>query len=292
METKVLVTGGTGPSGSNAIKSLLELQIPVRAMVRKLDDRSAALSAQGVEVVIGDMNDFNSVSAAMKGVNRAFFVYPVQAGLIQATSYFAQAALEEKLELVVNISQRTSTRNVPSKSAQDHWIAERLLDRSGVPVTHLQPTLFMEWLAYFAQEIKENNRFISPFGEARYGAINSEDIGRVGAAILAKPEGHAGKTYRIYGPEELTGQQIATIISDVLQKDIAFIPVEPEALGEIIGASDSPFNTPYTIQHIVAIGHMFRTGEFEGMNNNVEELSGRKPLAIADFVRNNIGMFQ
>lgn len=292
MKTKVLVTGATGPAGSNAIKSLLALNVPVRAMVHRIDERSDALNALGVEIVVGDMTDLNSVSAAMKGITSAFFVYPVQEGLLKATAYFAQAALEENLSLIVNVSQRTAVRNADSHSAQEHWAAERVLDRSGVPVVHLQPTLFMEWLAYFAQEIKENNRFISPFGEAKYGTISSEDIGRVGAAILANPAGHAGKTYRIYGPEELTGREMASILSDVLKREIAYTPVDPEAVGEIIGASDSSFNTPFTIKHIVAIGYMFRTGEFEGMNNNVEEISGRKPLSIADFVSKNIEMFQ
>lgn len=292
METKVLVTGATGPTGYNAVKSLLKLNIPVRAMVRKIDERSSLLSTLGVEIVEGDMTDFNSVCAAMKGVNSAFFVYPVKAGLVQATAYFAQAALEEKLSLVVNISQRTSVRNPPSKSAQDHWLAERLLDHSGVPVVHLQPTLFMEWMAYFAQEIKDNNRLLSPFGEARYGMINSEDIGRVGAAILANPEGHIGKTYRLYGPAEVTGREVADILSDVLKREITYVPLEPEVIGDVIGSSESPFNNPYTIQHIVAIGHMFQSGEFAGMNDNVEQISGTKPLSVANFIANNISMFQ
>jgi NAD(P)H dehydrogenase (quinone) len=292
MKTKILVTGATGPAGSNAIKSLLALNIPVRAFVHRIDERSDALVAQGVEVVQGDMTKFNDVSAAMKGVTGVFFVYPVLEGLLKATALFAQAALEENVAAFVNISQRTAARNEPSSSAQEHWLAERLLDRSGVPVTHLQPTLFMEWLAYFAQEIKENNRFVSPFGNAKYGMINSEDIGNVGAHILATPGAHAGKTYQIYGPSEVTGQELTDILSDVLNKEISYVPLDPEVVGEIIGSSDTSFNTPYTIQHIIAIGHMFRTGAFEGMNSNVEEITGRKPRSIADFVKKNIGMFQ
>ena len=288
METKVLVTGATGPSGSNAVKRLLELNIPVRAMVHTLDERSTALSAQGAEVVVGDMTDFNSVSAAMHGVTSGLFVYPVTEGLLEATAYFAQAASEENLKLIVNVSQRTSVRNAPSHSAQAHWLSERLLDRSGVPVTHLQPTLFMDWLAYFAQEIKENNRYISPFGDARYGTINSEDIGRVAASVLANPEIHAGKTYRLYGPAEITGYDIADALSKVLNRKITYAAIDPEEFGQLLKSFGAP---EYRIKHITAIGHMFRSGEFVGMNNNVEELSGTKPLSVIDFIKSNIELF-
>ncbi|MDN3548853.1 NmrA family NAD(P)-binding protein [Mucilaginibacter aquaedulcis] len=288
METKVLITGAAGPSGSNATKRLLELNVPVRAMVRKLDDRSAELSNLGAEVVVGDMTNFNSVSQAMKGISSVLFVYPVAEGLVQATAYLIQAAVEENVQHIVNISQRTAVRDAISHSAQDHWLAERLLDHAGIPVTHLQPTLFMEWLIYFAQEIKENNRFISPFGEARYGMINSEDIGRSAAAILANPEGHAGKTYNIYGPSEVTGQEIVETLSTILKREISYAPIEPDAFGEILKSFGAP---DYQTRHIVAAAKMFQSGEFRGMTDNVEKLTGTKPLSVADFINKNIALF-
>ena len=64
---KVLITGATGSTGKNAIKKLLELKIPVRALVHKKDARSEQLSAQGVEIVEGDLLDFDSVSRGPQG---------------------------------------------------------------------------------------------------------------------------------------------------------------------------------------------------------------------------------
>jgi len=289
MENKVLITGATGPTGNNAIKQLLELKIPVRAMVHQIDERSAALSALGVEVVLGDLIDFDSVSAALKGITSAYFVYPVTVpGLLQATAYFAQAAFEENLSLVVNMSQRTSRREAKSHGAQNHWIAERLFDRSQVPVTHLRPTLFAEWLLYFAQQIKENNRLISPFGDARYAPIAGEDTGRVIASILANPEGHAGKTYPLFGPVELTQYDVAEILSGVLGRKITYIPMEIEDFAKIL----EPMFTPYFVQHVSGVAQDFRDGILEGNNHLVEELSGKKPLHMVDFIQKNIAAFK
>lgn len=289
MKNKVLVTGATGSIGTHAVKRLLELNVPVRAMVHKLDKRSEALEAQGVEVVVGDLQDFTAVSAALKDISAGMFLYPVAEGLLRATALFAHAALDQDVKLIVNISQRTAVQNAPSHSASEHWLAEQFLDAFGVPVTHLQPTLFMDWLTYFAQEIKGNNRYISPFGDAKFGTISPEDIGRVAAAVLSNPEVHAGKAYRIYGPEELSGHDVAAALTEALKREITYAPIDPETFGGILTSFNQPL---YQVKHIIAIGHMFRSGEFVGMNDNVEKLTGTKPVSIREFIHKNIEQFQ
>jgi NAD(P)H dehydrogenase (quinone) len=142
----VLITGATGSTGTNAIARLLELNVQVRALVHNVDERSEKLSSQGVEIVRGDLSDFEAVSEALKGITAAYFVYPIQVpGILEATAFFAQAAIEQEVGAIVNMSQITARRNAKSHAAQNHWISERLFDRSGISVTHLRPTLFAEW---------------------------------------------------------------------------------------------------------------------------------------------------
>src|SRR5271163_2877522 len=211
---KILVTGATGATGGYAITRLLELNVPVRALVHQLDARSEQLRAAGVEVVQGDLSDFEAVSEALKGITGAYFVYPIQVpGILEATAFFAQAALEQGVGAIVNMSQISARRIAKSHAARNHWIAERLLDRSGVPVTHLRPTFFAEWLMYFSQSIRENDMFPLPFGDVRYAPIAAEDQGRVIAAILNDPAEHAGKIYSLYGPKELTQSEVADLLT-------------------------------------------------------------------------------
>src|SRR5215469_6836262 len=53
----ILVTGATGKTGSVVASELLKAGYPVRAMVRREDDRSARLKAQGAEIAVTDMSD-------------------------------------------------------------------------------------------------------------------------------------------------------------------------------------------------------------------------------------------
>jgi uncharacterized protein YbjT (DUF2867 family) len=53
---KILITGATGKTGGNAIKMLLQLKVPMRALVHRIDARSEQLSAAGVEIAQGDLS--------------------------------------------------------------------------------------------------------------------------------------------------------------------------------------------------------------------------------------------
>jgi hypothetical protein len=95
---RFLITGATGATGGAAAAQLLEKGRQVRAFVHREDDRSEHLRKRGAEIVIGDLMDFDAVREALKGVNRAYFVYPIRPGLVQATAQFAQSALGEDLK--------------------------------------------------------------------------------------------------------------------------------------------------------------------------------------------------
>jgi hypothetical protein len=102
MKRKVLITGATGDTGHAAIKESIRRGLDVRAMIHVKDDRSAALEKLGADIVIGDLHQIDTIRHAMEGTDAAYFVYPVQPGLIEATVNFAQAAKEAAVAAVVN----------------------------------------------------------------------------------------------------------------------------------------------------------------------------------------------
>jgi NAD(P)H dehydrogenase (quinone) len=288
-EKKILIAGATGATGGNAIRALLELKVPVRALIHQKDARSEQLSARGVELVQGDLSDFETVNQALKGITGAYFVYPIRVpGVLEATAFFAQAALEQGVGAIVNMSQISARRIAKSHAAQNHWIAERLLDRSGIPVTHLRPTFFAEWLTYVSENIRENNMFPLPFGDARYAPIAAEDQGRVIAAILHDPSAHAGKIYPLYGPKELTQYEVADILTQVLGRRITYAAVEIDAFTELWKKRGF---SPYIQQHIAAVAQDCRDGVFSGTNDLVEKLTGQKPLGMVDYIVKNKALF-
>ncbi len=183
---KVLVTGATGDTGRATVNELLARGHKVRALAHGQDKRSEKLREQGVEVVYGDLLDFSQVRAALNGVERAYFVYPIRPGILQATAYFAQAAKEAGVDGVVNMSQISAREDAQSHAATDHWLSERIFDWSGLTVAHIRPTYFAEWLLYLAPMIKAGLLHV-PFGTGKHAPIAAEDQGRVIAGILEDP---------------------------------------------------------------------------------------------------------
>ncbi|KAL6796185.1 hypothetical protein GGI42DRAFT_345015 [Trichoderma sp. SZMC 28013] len=285
----ILITGATGSTGRATIKHLLKKGLSVRAFVHKEDDRSRQLEAQGAEVVVGDLLDLRAVRRAFEGVKRAYFVYPVRPGLIDATTIFAQAAKEAKAEYIVNMSQIVARAEVPSNASTNHWLSERVFDWAGTPVTHLQPTIFHEWLIFASKIIREEDRFAVPFSPTgKFASVSTEDIGELTATLLENPAGHEGQSYPLVGPTELTPSEIANLFSKHLGREIRYEQVE----ANVLIRSFVPVEMPYLEQHFNAAGEMHRDGLMAGTNDLFEKIIGHPGQSTEEFIVQNKSIWE
>src|SRR5262245_14152676 len=72
----ILVTGAAGRVGGVGglvIEALRRRGLPVRALVRRHDDRADALRATGTEVVVADLTRAGDVLRALEGCRRMYF---------------------------------------------------------------------------------------------------------------------------------------------------------------------------------------------------------------------------
>jgi NAD(P)H dehydrogenase (quinone) len=277
---KVLVTGATGDTGRATIDELLARGHQVRALAHREDDRS-------------------------KKLQRAYFVYPIRPGILQATAYFAQAAKEAGVDGIVNMSQISAREDSKSHAATDHWLSERVFDWSGLNVAHIRPTYFAEWLLYLAPMIKAGKLHV-PFGTGRHAPIAAEDQGRVIAGILEDPAPHKGGIYPLFGPVEYTYQETAQVLSRVLGKDVQYKQIGFEEFKQF-RKGESPKPEPhqasghddheraakraegndFLFQHLSEVVIDHQNGLFAGTNDNVEKLGGRPPMTLEAFITKN-----
>jgi len=289
--SRVLVTGATGATGYAAVQALADSGSQVRALVHQDGKRADELRALGTEIVLGDLLDIDSVQAAMRGIAAAYFVFPLHPRLLDATAYFAQAAHEAGVGAIVNLSQRTARRDSKSHSAQNHWVAERIFDWSGIPVTHLRPTLFDEWLTYEFSigGIIDNDVLAIPFGTGRFSPIAAHDQGRVIAAVLIDPTAHAGMTYLLDGPAEMDAAGMAAELGDVLGRPIRYFDL-PLADFQAVAAAIPQLGS-YVGQHVSAVMVDLQQGLLAGTTNTVEQLTGAAPMSVHAFVQANRDLF-
>ena len=276
-----LITGATGNTGAHTVRLLRERSLPVRALVHTLDDRAARLSEQGAEVVQGDLLDFHSVSAATVGVTAAYFNYPIRPGLIEATANFAQAASEAGVHALVNMSQISARREATSNAARQHWIAERLLDRTAMMTTHLRPTFFMEWLTNFWVRGDDEGIYRLPLADARHAPIAAADQANVIGAILQNPAPHDRQVYPLFGAEELDWHEIAAKVQAALGIPVRYEPIQIPAFAAGLTAAGA---WAHIVQHLSSVAQDYRDGIFSGINNLVEVIGGATPMTVEDYV--------
>jgi NAD(P)H dehydrogenase (quinone) len=288
-EPALLLTGAAGKTGGYAAKLLLERGHRVRALVHSFDDRAAKLRDNGGEVIVGDLQDIDTVRAAVDGVRAAYFVYPISPGLLEATATFAQAAEEAGVTAIVNMSQISARRGAASDAARIHWLGERVLDWSPVAATHLRPTYFAEWFTIFgAKGIREEGVLRLPFGDGRHAPITAEDQGRVIAAILENPDEHAGQVYPLFGAVEMNHYQIADAISEALGRPVRYEPAEIPTWIDGIKAQGFP---EFLAQHLSNVAVDYQNGIFAGNNDLVERIGGKKPTTVQEFITDHLAAF-
>lgn len=238
MPTTILVTTANGDTGRPMIDYLTAEGFNVRAMVRTDDARAQTLRDKGVDVVLGDLLNFRDVRGALDGVQRAYFNYPVGEGLVEAAVMFAQAAKEQDLELIVNMSHIQSRPYARSKATQNHWLSEQVFGWSGVPTTHLRITFFMQWLLYVSDLIRYG-RYAMPYNaDSRFAPIAASDIALTAAKIFADPQEHGRHTYTLTGPTEYSHQELAAEVNRVLGTDLPYEHVTVTTFLELIGQPD------------------------------------------------------
>ena len=220
---RILVLTAAGKTGLPTALQLLREGFPVTAFVHKADHRGERLKANGATVVVGSATDIRNMRRAMAGARRAFFCVPVAHGNLTAAAVFAAVAAEQRLESVVAMSQWLANAEHPAVHTRETWLADRLLALlPGTAVTTINVGFFadndMQTLAFAAQF----GRLMLPYGSGRNAPPSNDDIAAVIAEILARPTGHAGKTYRPTGPRLLSGEDMAGILTRVLGRKIAY----------------------------------------------------------------------
>ncbi|HNB42130.1 MAG TPA: NAD(P)H-binding protein [Anaerolineales bacterium] len=218
---KVLVTGGTGFTGSRLIPLLLKNGIQVRALVRPTSNRSP-LSALTVEWVTGDLADAESFTAALRGVDALVNIASLGFGHAESIVRAAKEA-GVKRGLFISTTAIFTQLNAGSKSIR--LAAEEAIQASGLEYTILRPTMI-----YGSPRDRNMWRLIRLLkiipiipifgdGESLQQPIFVDDVAQ--AVLLAlQNDATIHKSYNIAGKDPLTYNQVIDMVASALGKRV------------------------------------------------------------------------
>jgi len=283
----ILVTGATGNVGSAVLAELADKPVNVRAFVR--DPARLTVHAPNIEVFQGDFANEDDVRRALDGVDVAFLASNFSPSMVELQSRFIALAKITHVRRLVHLSGVGANMQICCARLL-RWLGqlEATAADSGMTVTNLRATFFMQNLLQFASTIKQQGIIAGPFRSGRWTFVDARDVGAVGAAALLN-EQHDGKTYVVTGSEALSYQEVAERLSKKLGKSVRYLDITAnEARGRLQAAGSSPVMVEATLELWDACASNLINVAPTAV---VRELTGRAPRSLEDFIADHRSRF-
>jgi uncharacterized protein YbjT (DUF2867 family) len=216
----ILLAGGTGRLGTALTARLTGHGLTVRVLTRD-PARAGHLSAQGVEVVTGDVRDRATLTPAIRGAGMVVSAVHGLAGRggvspatvdYQGNINLIDAATAAGAELVL-MSVVGAAPDSPMELFRMKHAAEEHLKASGVRWTIVRATAFLElWLDVLAKTAARSGRpVVFGHGNNPVNFVSVTDVAALVEHALTHPATR-GRILEIGGPDNLTLNQLAAAI--------------------------------------------------------------------------------
>ncbi|MFT7775098.1 NmrA family NAD(P)-binding protein [Roseateles sp.] len=242
----IAIFGATGAQGGGLARALLRdpwRRFAVRALTRQPGARAArALAQAGAEVVQADLDRPGTLGAALDGAYGVFGVtdfwehFSPERELRQAAQIASAAALARVRHVIWSTQEDTRPGPGAGEWAVPQMDAKGQADAlfRALPTTYLLPSFYWDNFIHLGlhPQREADGRLLwpLPLGGARLCGIAAEDIGNCVAALFVQGEAVVGERIGLAG-EQLSGPQMADVLSRMLGEPVYHEAITPEAFG-------------------------------------------------------------
>jgi len=279
MTNRILVTGAAGNIGAEIVKRLQARKADFAVMTHASGGAPA-----GAGETQGDFLDPASLRRAFEGVDTLFLLFPLVPEMPRMAANAVAAAKAAGVRHIVRSSGAGADAASPVAIAKVHGEIDALIRNSGIPFTLLLPTSFMQNLVNFYGAAIRDGALYAPRGDGATAVIDVRDIADVAVEVLTHPAAHAGQSYTLTGPDNLTDAQMVSAIARQIGRDVRYVDVPEAAAVDSLTRMGSP---PQVIEWLMSLNHVIKQGWAAGVSPVVETITGRPPRNLADFVREN-----
>lgn len=281
LDQPILVTGASGKTGQRAVAAIAKRGGKVRALVRRSDAGAALQQAGAAEIALGDMMDRDSLRRAMTGAGQVLHICPPMHPQEDA---IARTMIELAGELSVGRFVLYSVLHPLLADVPHHdrkLQAERALVDSGLSYTILQPGRYMQHLAVIWPAVLATGVHSMPFSTtSRFSLTDLSDLAEASARIMTE-DGHDGATYQLAGPEALSQDDCAAVLTRVLGRPVRAVAKPLEDFRRDAAAAGMPAER---IDGMTRMNAHYDAHGLVGNPNVLRWILGREPTRFADYV--------
>lgn len=274
----IFITGATGSIGSELCRLLAKDKIPARAMCRR-EEQLQQFTALGLEAVLADFNNKDSLQTAIKGCTKLFLLTSPDEYHTQRESAIIDIAIEAGIRHIVRIS--TADANLSSKLsyAKTHAQVDHYLRSKPVDWTIIRSTGFMQNFIESSYPIAKG-MLPHMMAEGQISYIDLRDIALVAKHILTE-NGHKNAVYFLTGPQSLTVNEVANYLTKSLEHNVQAKNITEAEMRTTLGYAKMD------AWHIDALIEQFIIGANGGeidVTEEVKRITGQEPRTFAQFM--------
>ncbi|MDQ0862448.1 SDR family oxidoreductase [Arthrobacter globiformis] len=271
------VTGATGVLGGMVARQLSAAGFSQRLLVRDPRRAPDLKDARAAPVSYGDP----ALSRpALKGVKVLFMVSAAEAeDRLQQHYAFVDAAAEAGVQHVVYTSFFGAAPDCTFTLGRDHYATEERIRASGMGFTFLRDNFYLDFLPMLTGE---DGIIRGPAGDGVMAAVAREDIARSAVAVLRDPAVHAGATYDLTGPEDISLAHAAEVLTRATRRTVTY---HHETVDEAFVSRASYGAPDWQVEAWVSTYTAIAAGELAGATSDVHGLTGQDPMALEDLVK-------
>lgn len=282
----ILITGVTGHLGDLVLKELKQLDTNEKiAVMARSAEKAAPFADQDVETRIADYDDYASLVAAFKGVDKLYFVSgsDIAKRLLQHKNV-VDAAKEAKVKHIIYTS---FIRESPAEDspipvvAEAHINTENWIFKSGMDYTLLRHNLYMEVIPMFlGEQVIETGMIYLPAGNGKTGFVMRSDMALAGAKVLSN-SGHENKIYDFTAAQAYSYSDIAAMLSEISGKTIQYVSPSVDEFSKTLASYGVPEEAI-----AMAAGFSLATanGEFEKTSETIKQLIEKEPTTLKEYL--------
>lgn len=283
----ILVTGATGHLGNAAIQSLLNKGVPaneITALVRD-ENKAAHLKGKGIQIKIGNYNDYNSLKEALQGADKLLLISSneVMADTLAQHKNVINAAKENGVKHIVYTSMDIKdfeTTAIPYV-VQVHKDTVDYLKEAGIACTILDNTLYADSIGKFLGETFLESGIFFPAGDGKLPWVPRAEMGEAAAVVLTNAE-HEHKTYAITADTAYSFDEIAGMLSAITGKKVTYLKPDVNTYIDRVVKAGVPKEVA---SFMGGFGTAIGNGEFDTHRSDLEKLLGRRPMELKEFLK-------
>lgn len=216
---KVLITSGTGKVAQELLKILLLRGLEPIIMTHTKDNLQNLIP--GTKGIYGDFSNPSTWEEALRGVDKLCLITPPLQNEADVGSAFASKAYELGVNHIVflGVHDCELAPHIPHIGAKT--TIKRALMSSGRAFTVVEPNNFYQNDLWFFETAKSKGEYLQPIGQVGLNRVDVRDIAEAMANALGDDR-HQFKVYPLVGPESLTGDKTAKILSDIYRQEIVY----------------------------------------------------------------------